>query len=494
VTLHREIPAPIPERAEVPERKPSRGSAAYATYWTLGGEAGSHAVRLLSSLVLTRLLFPDAFGIMAVINVFMYGLNMFSDLGIRPIIIRHERGDDPSFLNTVWTVRLIRGMILWTASGVIAWPVSRVYGQPILAYLIPVVGLNLVLDGFLSTKFYTRERHLHLARPTMISLGSSLFGVALMIVLAWKFRSVWALVCGGVGGTLVRVLMSHLAIPGPNNRFHWDRTAWREVAHFGKWVFLTSLVTFLAMQMDKLVFAKLIPLGMLGVYVIATNIVRLPTEAVLRVGSSVAFPAFSRARERAGDLAGVFDRMRLLLLLGGGMSLSFLIFNGPWLIALLYDPRYVDAGWILQIAAIGGWFEVLEASHGYMLLTLGQPKWLAAANASKAAAMAVVVPPVFLAFGFLEALAAISVIEGVRYVIESARVRKSGLINWGYERGTSVLMLGCGLSAMLINHGPWRPGGALLRGALSFAVFTAVWSAVAVWYFRKKSGAAWALP
>ena len=485
MTHERQEPPPVSDGAVVPGPALPRGTLARATFWTLGGEAASHTVRVLSSLILTRLLFPDDFGLMALVQGFLLGLKMFSDLGIWSIIIRHERGDEPRFLNTVWTVSVLRGALLGLAACAIAWPVAAFYDLPKLAYILPAAGLTLLLDGFLSTKFFLYDRRLSKARPMLINLASSISALVFMVAWAWMFRSVWALVWGGVVGTLVRVLLSHLALPGPGNRFQWDGAAWREVAQFGKWVFFNSAVTFLALQLDRFLFAKLIPLWMLGVYSIALNILQLPTTAVGAVATGVALPAFSRSQNHPSELSAMFDRMRLLILLGGGACISFLIFNGPWLMALLYDPRYEDAGWILQVAALGGWFLVLEASHGAMLLTLGQPRWLTLASASKIAAMAVVVPPAFLVFDFPGALVAISAVEGVRYFLESRQVRKAGLGDRRPERAVSLVMLGGAALAMLIQHGPWMPAGPVLRAVLCFTAFLAVWLPIGLWYLGK---------
>ena len=488
VNLQREVQPP-PGGIPSAGKEPSRGSITHATLWTLGGEAASYGIRFISSIILTRLLAPEVFGLMAVVQVFMQGLIMFSDLGVRPIIIRHERGDDPAFLNTIWTVRLIRGSVLAVVLGALAWPVATFYGQPVLALILPAASLNLLLEGLLSTKIYSQERHLARARLTVITVASSIAGIIFMIAWAWKFRSVWALVWGGIFAVLVRVVLSYVALPGPGNRFQWDRAAWAEVASFGKWIFLNSVVTFLAMQVDKLLFAKLVPLALLGIYGLAINIIQLPTMAVRAVASSVTFPAFSRVRNAKGDLAAVYDRMRLPLLLLGGGALSFLIFNGPWLVAVMYDPRYEAAGWILQVSAFGGWFVILEAAPGLMLLALGDPRWQTVASGAKILAMAAVVPLAFLTFQeeyrFPAALAGISLVEAVRYVIVNQRIRRAGLTGRNYELSMTLLMLAFGGAAVAIQHGPWLAGGPVLRGAVSFAVFTAVWLPIGLWYLRK---------
>ena len=70
----------------------------------LMGFGTGQVLRLASNLILTRLLFPEAFGVMAMVSVFLMGLAMFSDVGVGPAIMQSKRGDDRDFLNTAWTI------------------------------------------------------------------------------------------------------------------------------------------------------------------------------------------------------------------------------------------------------------------------------------------------------------------------------------------------------------------------------------------------------
>ena len=83
--------------------------AVRGTIWTVFGYGSSQVLRFGGNLILTRLLVPDLFGLMALVQIFIRGLSLFSDIGIRPSIIRSDRGDDPIFLNTAWTIQVIRG-------------------------------------------------------------------------------------------------------------------------------------------------------------------------------------------------------------------------------------------------------------------------------------------------------------------------------------------------------------------------------------------------
>jgi len=103
---------------------------------------GGSGLRLIGNLILTRILFPEAFGMMALIQIVIAGLTMFSDLGIHSAIIKDARGNDPDYLNTAWALQICRGVFLWLMTCLLAHPVATFYAAPELAQMLPVAGLT----------------------------------------------------------------------------------------------------------------------------------------------------------------------------------------------------------------------------------------------------------------------------------------------------------------------------------------------------------------
>jgi O-antigen/teichoic acid export membrane protein len=99
-----------------------RHRAVGGSVWTLVGFGTSNALRLVSNVLLARLLFPEAFGLMAMVHVFIQGLWLFTDIGVGPAIVQSKRGDDRDYLDTAWTIQALRGMALTLVSFAIAWP------------------------------------------------------------------------------------------------------------------------------------------------------------------------------------------------------------------------------------------------------------------------------------------------------------------------------------------------------------------------------------
>lgn len=337
--------------------------------WTILGYGMNNILRLGSNLILTRLLFPEAFGLMALVQSFLVGLEMFSDIGIIPSIIQNKRGDDPAFLNTAWTIQVIRGNVLWLCTCILAFPAAEFFREPMLAQLLPVVGLTSSIAGFNSTKLATVNRHLRLGRLTIIELGSYILALLVMITWAWLYRSVWALVAGGLVSALAKMLLSHFFLEGERNRFQWEAEAFAAITQFGRWIFFSTLLGFFASQGDRLVIARLLDVEFLGIYSIALNLSLMAEGIISQIGNKVLFASYSElARERPERLYDISRRNRFILAaIGTAVALIF-VFFGERIIDLLYDSRYTEAGWILKVLAIGTIASFLHSSYTDLLL------------------------------------------------------------------------------------------------------------------------------
>src|SRR5438105_946486 len=164
-----DIGAPASSSGQIPLRRRVLNAGA----WTFVGYGLSLAIRFGSNLLLTRLLVPEMFGVMAIAIVVLVGLVMFSDLGLGQSVVRSERGSEPLFLNTAWAVQILRGILLWfvallvsallvIASDIGISPKGSVYADPILPYVIAILSIGVLFDGLNSTKGSEARRNLNL--------------------------------------------------------------------------------------------------------------------------------------------------------------------------------------------------------------------------------------------------------------------------------------------------------------------------------------------
>jgi O-antigen/teichoic acid export membrane protein len=358
---------------------------ARSSVFTVLGFGGSQFIRLASSLIMSRLLFPEAFGMMALITVFLVGIVMLSDLGIGPAIMQSQRGDDPDFLDTAWTIQIIRGTMLWlfalASTPIIAW----FYKEPDLWYYLPVTAIGILIGAFRPTRLETANRHLQAGLVTVIDLATQVVGVIITITLAWMLQSVWALVIGNVAGALVNLILLNLLLPGHRNRFRWEPAATHELVHFGKWIFLSTVCGFVASQSDKVILGRYLDLDYFGLYSIAFYLANLPHLLGSVVTARVLIPIY-RASPPAASAANAM-RVRRLRMAALGVLLvlsAALTLGGGALVHLLYDPRYHAAAGMVVLLAVGQIPMLLFLTCDQAALAMGDSRrffWLTMARA-----------------------------------------------------------------------------------------------------------------
>ncbi len=358
-----------------------RGSAFTAVAYAL-----TQAMRLASNLVLTRLLAPDAFGVMAIVSVVLIGMIMFSDVGVSASISQSKRGDDPAFLNTAFTIHAFRGTMLWAVVCALAWPMAQFYSEPQLVWLLPAAGVTLFIAGFNPTRIDTANRHLLLGRVTALDLLAQAIGIVAMVALALVFKSVWALVVGSIIGSLAKLVLMWFYMPGEPNRFHWDKTSGHELIHFGKWIFMSTACGFALAQGDKAVFGHYLTSAQLGVYNIGFFLASFPLLLARAVNSRIMIPLY-RDHHPAESPQNFAKLRKLRFIVSGGtlLLLGFLALVGVPLVGFLYDARYAASGLIVVAVALVQMPETIGITYDQSALAAGDTKtyfWLQALKAT----------------------------------------------------------------------------------------------------------------
>ena len=417
------------------------------TRWIVVNFGLGQIIRLLVNLALAALLYEEAFALMAIVLAVMLALAMFSDIGIRISVVQHARGDDLDFLNTAWTLQVIRGVALFLMTVVVSWPLSRLFGANDpkayeLLFLIPIAGLSALVSGFESTKMMTAARHLKIKEITKIELVSSLLGTPLMLLLAWYTRSVYAIALASVLSSVLQTVLSYWMLEGPRSRFRWHAESITAILSFGKWVFLSTFFTFLATQIDRLAFGGMYPLAEVGVYSIAASLAVIAPSVLGRLQHSVLFPWYSRMLVQGMALPVAFHKSRPATLVASTYLCTLLVVGSASFFELAYDDRYAMGGVLLPILTLGAWFNCLDTMYGSAFLASGRPKWTAFSNASKVVAFLLLLAPAYkYQLGIVAAAFAVAASEALRWVASCWMARRLGLRNIWPELGMLLVFL-----------------------------------------------------
>jgi O-antigen/teichoic acid export membrane protein len=436
----RELGAEDGAEVDARARKGLESTAIRATFWTVMDYGCSMALRVVNSIIL-----------MTLVSTMVVGISLFADIGMGPNVIQSPRGDDPVFLNTVWTLEVFRGVGIFVVCLVLAWPISLIYHEPRLISLIPALALSIVASGFKSTNLLSMSRHMGVRRLFVLDFSTQIFALLVTVACALVFRSVWALVIGSVLSGLYRLALSHshFVIPGIRNSFCWDKESVHGLVHFGKWILLSTAFAFFAAQADRLILGRLISLSLLGVYGIAYSVSDIPRAVINAFSYRVGFPFIAKmVHLPVAEFRRAFLHYRFRALAVGAFLLCLMVHVGGILVTKMYDRRYHAASWMVPVLALGLWHTLMYFTTMPALRSLGKSHYQAIGNAGYFVAAITAIPLGFHFFGMFGAVVAVAASDLPMYFVTVTGASREGISTWKQDlqvTGIFVALLGIGL-------------------------------------------------
>jgi O-antigen/teichoic acid export membrane protein len=417
----------------------------HAAGWLVGGNISSQLLRLISNLILTRLLLPEAYGLLAAVNILYFALVMFSDLGVWQSVVKSERGTQSNFLGTAWSIQLLRGILLCAVVLLVAallqmagsagyFQPSTAYADPRLPAMVAVFSLCALLQGLESMNLAIAQRELKIAYLARLEFLCQLIAMSVTMGLALATHSAWSLLVGTIASAAARTALSHWYLPGPSCRPCWDRSCALEIVGFGKWILVSSVIGFLAANGEKLILAGNLTTSSFGVFSIATTWMMAVMSIYSSLNAHIIFPTLSEAlRTSADSAARVYSRVQQIADAFLGIMAGGIFMAGHWAVDLLYDQRYQDAGWMLQWLGFG----LLAIRHQVveqLMFAKGRPAWVSASNSVRALSLALLIPAGFAAAGERGAIAAVVVSQFASWPVALLFKYRNGLLTLASER------------------------------------------------------------
>jgi O-antigen/teichoic acid export membrane protein len=390
-------------------------------------------LRIVSSVCVTRLLSPGVYGITGLIVSVFYVINLLTDVGFQAYVVRHDRGDDPDFLSSVWTIHAGRGMMLAAIGMVLAWPLSLILGKPQLAAPLAVASLTFAIDGHASLNTFRGLRHGLVQRFAMLDLAVGITQTAAAIAAAYFMRNVWAIIASMLVASLVRVALSYRIFPGGRHAFRPDRDVAGDLWRFSRAIAASSALTLVITQIDKLAMSRILSLSQFGTYVIAASLAAAPTVFAFNYAATIVYPAAAAAWRDGSSVRDAYyrcwGRFFYAYAFGGGG----LIAGAGLLIRLLYDPRYISAARYLSILAVSTAVFMLTRSMEATLVASGRTRTGVEANLTRLTWLIIGTVAAVFRNDAMTFVLTIGLIEIPAYGYSAWRMHRLQVIQWRRE-------------------------------------------------------------
>jgi O-antigen/teichoic acid export membrane protein len=327
-------------------------------------------VQLLSVVVLSRLLSPQDFGLVACVTPVIAFVSMFQDLGYGQAIVQRREIDQAQVSSVFWTTAVL-GLIC-TAAAVIASPgVAWFFHDRRLVQLTIGASVSLMLGSLTAVPSGLLNRRLQFRGLAFSDALAALFGLMCAIVAALLGAGYWSLILSTVATSLATVVGYWTFARWRPSR-PTSRTVDRGIGSFGANLTGFTFVSYFARNLDNVLIGRKLGTIELGFYDRAFKLLSFPIQNINGPLYSVMTPLLSRVQDDAERFRAMFLRSAGQLTLFLVPAMAALVAVSREAVVLVFGPRWEPVAPIFFFLGIVGMVQPLTNATGWILIARGR--------------------------------------------------------------------------------------------------------------------------
>ncbi|MBX3462440.1 MAG: oligosaccharide flippase family protein [Planctomycetes bacterium] len=356
-----------------------RRKTLHGLWWQFLGVGGQRIVALVAPIVIAHTIAKEDVSLFLIV---LTGIGVVESLTMfmgEQSTISSSRGAERRYLDTVFTVRVLRSLVisglLCALAPLLAWFFSRPeYAERYwLTGLFLTLAGNGLIDGLQSPARAARLKGMEFRRVVLGDFVAAVLGTLCTVLFAWLWRDVWALLAGFLCGTAIRTLVSYASAP---HRPQWrlEREALRELFHYSKGAAGTPFLLVAIFSSPAIALGRFgHDQGGLAVFDYAGRLARLPEDIFLRVLGPVAIPAYATLRHDLPRLTEAWlGALRSFLLVGVPMTVA-MAWCGGALPGIVFGADYAEVDGLFALQSVHGGLAGLTAVVGPLFWAIGIP-------------------------------------------------------------------------------------------------------------------------
>ncbi|MCB9284872.1 MAG: lipopolysaccharide biosynthesis protein [Lewinellaceae bacterium] len=338
--------------------------------WVFIDKLGSSSINFLITIVLARLLLPADFGLVAMVMIFFELSSVFVESGFSTALIREKEISEID-KSTTFLFNLVTAVILYVGLFFCAPLISNFFDQPLLTWIVRVMGLNLIIESVSIIQRSTLTQQIDFKTQTKARFVAVLLSGVVGIGMAVAGFGVWALVVRiGVMSLMETASLWRLNPWKPSLKF--SKASFRKLFGFGSKILSAAVLDKFFSHIYKVVIGKFFAAASLGFYTQAGNFTNMVINTLFRTIQRVTYPVLAKLQD---DLGKLKDTYRKILKLS-----SFVIFPAMMLLGVLAEPliillvgeKWLESVPFLQLLCLSGATYHLTTVNLNMLLVLGR--------------------------------------------------------------------------------------------------------------------------
>ena len=349
-----------------------RSTAAGGVRWSLIATIGTLAGRMAFVVVLTRLLGPENWGIVAEATVYITVAWMFLSFGL-PVTVIQRRHLGREDIGTALTLTIVSGLVLGVATAVGAPLIASFFQTPELAGVLRVLSISLVLKALAVVPAAMLAREMRFKPLGMAEIVSTVVSGAIAIVAAVNGANYWALVIQMLVLDAIYLAMTLAAarIPAPA----WSSVAAQKLWSFSSRMMGSDIINYISDNGEKILIARVLGASPLALYNLAGRVLVVPIETLGKTADRVILPMFSRLQDDRERVARLFLQATASVAVFVSPVMTLIILCAPDGVPMVFGDAWKPAVLPLQLLAAHAVFFLLVTLTNPVVQAAGRADW-----------------------------------------------------------------------------------------------------------------------
>lgn len=367
----------------------------------------SQASTMVKLIIISRILTPADFGLYAIIATTLTTFDTLSDTGLNYAVI-HMQAEIEEIARSLFVINIVRGVMLSLAVAVTSYFVASFFNYSSLVLLLIAASVVPLIKGFTNPYVINFQKEMNFDKEFLYRFLPTLFNALITIIFVLAFRSVWALIIGLIGSTLIEVITSYI-IADRNLRKPISKAHMLRLFSYGKWITSGGLVSYLGTQLDNIFIGRLLGPASLGLYDISFRISNLAFNEVTNLVSQVMFPLFSKKQKAKKSLYILFKRNVLSMFIISLFFAAPILLFPKQILLTFFGEKWLGSANSLQVLAVYGVMRATIGPIGPLLLSLGKPEVLTKINLINFVILIFILYPLIKSYGITGAALAMTI-------------------------------------------------------------------------------------
>ncbi len=339
---------------------------------TGGAQAFKLALQVVSVIVLSRLLTPDDFGLVAMAGPVLAFIALFQNLGLTQATVQRPRIGH-SEVNFLFWINVSASVVVAAALVAVAPLAANFYGEPRVGPLIAAMALPVLLTGSGAQHSALLNRRMEFGRLARIDIAAGVTSLVTAIVWASVAPSYWALWGASVAGALVGIVMVWISSPWRPSWPGHIGDGWSMVG-FGAGLTGFNFANFFGRNLDNILIGKFWGGFQLGLYERAYKLLLFPLTQITNPLSRVMVPALSRLAAEPDRYRRAYLRVIRLVLLATLPGVAMSIAMADILIPFLLGDQWAESAKIFAVLGFAGLMGPLNNPAGWLFVSQGRSR------------------------------------------------------------------------------------------------------------------------